>query len=48
MLEEEKREFTPEEIPKVEVIARLRHLRQPATLFGESDSERFHRLVEFE
>ena len=43
-IEEEKRK----EIPKDEVISRLRHLKQPATLFGESDDQRFNRLVECE
>jgi hypothetical protein len=38
----------PDLRPKADVIARLRHLKQPATLFGESDSDRFQRLVDFE
>ena len=35
-------------MPKHEVIARLRHLKHPATLFGESDEDRFLRLVSLE
>jgi pre-mRNA-splicing factor 18 len=31
-------------MPKSDVIARLRAMRQPATLFGESDDSRFERL----
>jgi hypothetical protein len=27
------------------VIQRLRHLKQPATLFGESEAERYQRLL---
>lgn len=33
---------------KREVINRLRELRQPTTLFGESDIDRYNRLVECE
>jgi pre-mRNA-splicing factor 18 len=31
-------------MPKADVISRLRAMRQPATLFGESDDSRFERL----
>ena len=41
-------EVKRKEIPKEEVIARLRHLKQPVTLFGESDEQRFDRLVDCE
>lgn len=41
-------EVKREERPKHEVISRLRHLKQPATLFGETDEKRFLRLVECE
>lgn len=30
------------------MIQRLRHLKQPATLFGETDTERYARLIEAE
>jgi hypothetical protein len=30
-----------EEVPRAEVIARLRRLKQPATLFGENDEARY-------
>lgn len=42
--EETKRDLTP----KAEVILRLRILKQPVTLFGESDADRFNRLLKCE
>ena len=35
-------------MPRTEVIVRLRQLKQPATLFGESDESRYQRLLHLE
>eukprot|EP00920_Eleutheroschizon_duboscqi_P002615 GHVT01006149.1.p1 GENE.GHVT01006149.1~~GHVT01006149.1.p1 ORF type:complete len:420 (-),score=134.48 GHVT01006149.1:615-1874(-) len=35
-------------IPRVEIFKKLRRLREPVTLFAETDIERFHRLCELE
>ena len=37
-----------EEIPRDEVKQRLRSMRQPVTLFGEGDDERYMRLLALE
>ena len=32
-------------VPKKDVIATLRELKQPTTLFGETDIDRYNRLM---
>lgn len=36
------------EVPLKEVIHRLRAMKQPATLFGETEEDRYQRLLAFE
>eukprot|EP00873_Tetraselmis_striata_P004952 jgi/Tetstr1/425216/TSEL_015677.t1 len=48
VLQKQELEKQLEALTKEEIIRRLRLLRQPATLFGESDLERLHRLLKAE